>query len=87
LTPTDRVTIATAKWKAGDFRVTGTGSVSGASVTIRSGSPTGASLGNAAVVAGAYDLRARNGAAPATRPATIYAVSDQGGVAGPFVVG
>jgi hypothetical protein len=90
---TDRVTIGTAKWKSGDFRVTGTASVVGATVTIRAGSPTGQSLGQAAVTAaappatgGEYDLRLRNGAAPATNPGTIYAVSSGGGVAGPFTV-
>ena len=96
LTPsalTDRVTIATAKWKAGDFRVTGSGSFVGATVTIRSGSATGPILGTGPVTAaaapatgGVYDLRFRNGQAPATRPATIYVVSSQGGVAGPFAV-
>jgi hypothetical protein len=96
LTPsalTDRVTIATAKWKAGDFRVTGSGSFVGATVTIRSGSATGPILGTGPVTAaaapatgGVYDLRFRNGLAPATRPATIYVVSSQGGVAGPFAV-
>jgi hypothetical protein len=90
---TDRVTIGTAKWKSGDFRVTGTASQVGATVTIRVGSPTGQSLGQAAVTAaaapatgGEYDFRLRNGAAPATNPGTIYVVSSGGGVAGPFTV-
>jgi len=90
---TDRITIGTARWKSGDFRVTGTGSSVGATVTIRSGSPTGTALGSGRITAapapatgGVYDLRFRDGAAPATRPATIYVVSSLGGVAGPFTV-
>jgi hypothetical protein len=90
---TDRITIGTARWKSGDFRVTGTGSSVGATVTIRAGSPTGTVLGSGRVTAapapavgGVYDLRFRDGAAPATRPATIFVVSSLGGAAGPFAV-
>jgi hypothetical protein len=90
---TDRITIGTARWKTGDFRVTGTGSSVGALVTIRADSPTGPSLGSGRVTAapapaigGVYDLRFRDAAAPATRPATIYVVSELGGKAGPFTV-
>jgi len=35
---------------------------------------------------GVYDLRFRNGAAPATNPGRIYVISSIGGVAGPFTV-
>jgi hypothetical protein len=86
----DTVTIATAKWKAGDFRVTGSGTVAGATVSLRIGSPTAPVIGTAPVVAappaagGAFDFRLRNGQAPATRPSVIYVTSDKGGVAGPF---
>ena len=50
---TDTVTIGTAKWKSGDFRVTGTGSLVGAIVTVRPATSTGTidrtkSLGTAA---------------------------------------
>jgi hypothetical protein len=89
----DAVTIASAKWKAGDLRVSGTGSVAGATVSLRIGSATAPVIGTAPVVAappaagGAFDVRLRNGAAPATRPATVYVTSDKGGVAGPFTVG
>jgi hypothetical protein len=90
---TDRITIATARWKLGDFRVIGTGSSPGATVTVRSGSPTGPSLGSGTVTppvapatVGDYSLRFRNGAAPAQKPATIYVVSSEGGIAGPFTV-
>jgi hypothetical protein len=89
--PRDAVTIGTAKWKAGDFRVTGGASVVGAVVSLRVGSPTAPAIATATVTAaaapqagGVFDLRARNGAAPATRPATIYVTSNKGGTAGPF---
>jgi len=88
----DRVAIATAKWKAGNFRVTGTGSFVGATVLIHSGSPTGPVLTSAPITAAAppgigdFDVRLRNGTAPATRPTVIYIESNQGGVAGPFTV-
>jgi hypothetical protein len=93
VTPTvDRVSIGTAKWKAGDMRINGTGSFLGATVTIRSGSPTGPAISVAQVVAaappgiGEYDVRLRNAAAPAVRPNVIYIESNQGGTAGPFTV-
>ncbi|MEV4642036.1 fibronectin type III domain-containing protein [Actinoplanes sp. NPDC049548] len=89
----DRVSIGTAKWKAGDFRVTGTGSFVGATVLFHAGSLSGPVLGSIGVtpaapplIGGEYDLRLRNAAAPATRPTVIYIESDQGGVAGPFTV-
>ncbi len=101
LTPTqitDRVTIGVARWKQGDFRVTGTASVVGAIVTVRPAKADGTidrtrSLGSALVTAaaapdtgGEYDIRLRNGAAPATNPGRIFVESNGGGVAGPFVV-
>lgn len=91
--PTDTISITTARWKAGDFRITGSGNVAGATVTVRAGSPTAPALGSATVgnivapaATGTYDIRLRNGAAPATRPPTIYVTSDKGAVAGPFTV-
>jgi hypothetical protein len=95
---TDTVSIGTAKWKSGDFRVTGTGSLVGAIVTVRPATSTGTidrtkSLGTTQTVpaappatGGTYDIRLRNGNAPATNPGKIYVESDSGGVAGPFVV-
>jgi hypothetical protein len=86
----DTVAIATAKWKAGDFRVSGSGTVAGATLSLRIGSPNAPAIGTAPVVAappaagGAFDFRLRNGAAPTQRPAAIYVTSDKGGVAGPF---
>ncbi len=96
---TDTVTIGTAKWKAGDFRVTGSDSLVGAIVTVRPALANGTidrtrSLGSAQVVpaaapatGGTYDIRMRNANAPATNPGRIFVESDSGGVAGPFVVG
>jgi hypothetical protein len=95
---TDRVTIGVAKWKVGDFRVVGTGSLVGAIVTVRPATASGEidrtkSLGSGQVVpavapatGGEYDIRMRNGSAPATNPGKIFVESDSGGVAGPFVV-
>lgn len=96
LTPTavtDTVTIASARWKSGDFRVSGSGSAVGATVTVRQGSATGTVLGTGTVVAaaapatgGSYDLRFRSTAAPTKNPGTIYVTSDKKGTAGPFTV-
>ena len=99
LTPTaitDRVTIGVARWKSGDFRVTGTGSVAGAVVTVWRATTDGkpdksrASLGSGSVVAGLeggeYDIRQRNGAAPSTNPGRIVVESNMGGVSAPFTV-
>jgi hypothetical protein len=84
---TDRVTITKAIWKSGDFRVTGTGSVVGNTVSVRTGSETGPILGNALVVAGGtYDMRLRNGSAPQSNPRQVWVTSSGGGVAGPFTV-
>jgi Fibronectin type III domain/Chitobiase/beta-hexosaminidase C-terminal domain len=93
---TDRVTITTARWKAGDFRIVGTGSVLGATVQayrVNADGTRGAAIAGAtaAVVAAAppgigdYSIRMRANA-PATNPGRIFLVSDRGGVAGPFAV-
>jgi hypothetical protein len=91
---TDKVTIGTAKWKAGDFRVTGTGSAVNATLTIRANDPkTGTVLGTGGLTAapapatgGVYDLRFRGTQAGLANPGRIYVVSSVGGVAGPFTV-
>jgi len=88
---TDRVTIGTARWKAGDFRVGGTGSVNGNTVQIYRANADGTistqAIGTAtAVTANAFDIRLRNGAAPAANPGRIFIKSSGGGVAGPFTV-
>ena len=98
---TDRVSIGTAKWKNGDFRVTGTGSAVGAFLEVRNAvtDSTGKVVPGATVLArgqveppvapainGSYDIRVRNAAAPATNPGRIFVVSENGGQAGPFTV-
>ncbi|MEA2324230.1 MAG: hypothetical protein QOD81_4080 [Solirubrobacteraceae bacterium] len=98
----DRITIGTAKWKSGDFRVTGTGSAfttatEAVSVTVFAANADGTistrSLGSAPVTAAAppatggdYSVRSRNAAAGTTNPGKIYVKSSKGGVAGPFTV-
>lgn len=85
----DTVAVATAKWKVGDFRVTGGGSVVGATITVHKGSLAGPVLGRTTVTAGpppVFSLRQTNAAAPATNPLTIWIESTVGGVSGPFTV-
>ena len=90
----DQVAIGTAKWKLGDFRVTGTSSVVGGTITIHKGTLSGVSLGQAAVTAaappavgGVFDARSKSTQPPLnTKPATIWIESTLGGVAGPFTV-
>lgn len=100
LTPqavTDQITIGTARWKSGEFRVTGSGSVVGSTVTVHSvtatgaiGAPipgaTGTVVAAVAPAIGDYDVRLRDGAAPATNPGRVYVKSSGGGVAGPSTV-
>ena len=86
----DQVALATAKWKAGDFRVTGGGSVVGATITVHSGSLAGPVLGRTTVTAGppaVFSLRQTNAAAPAANPGTVWIESTLGGTAGPLTVG
>jgi hypothetical protein len=95
---TDSVSIGTAKWKSGDFRVTGTGSLAGAILNIRPALANGTidktkSLGTGQMIpaaapatGGTFDIRMRNANAPALNPGKIFVESDSGGVAGPFVV-
>lgn len=89
----DRVTISSAQWKRGDFRVSGTGSVVGSTITVRVGGPAGRILGQTAVTAaaapetgGVYTLRLRNAAAGTTNPGTVWIESTVGGTAGPTTV-
>jgi len=88
-----QVAIATARWKVGDFRVTGADSLVGTTIRIHRGNLAGPVIGQAPVTAaappatgGVFDLRARNAAAPATNPGTIWIESTDGGTAGPFTV-
>jgi hypothetical protein len=89
--PGDTVAIATARWKAGDFRVGGSGSVNGAIVTVHrvnaDGSRGPAIAGaTAAIAANTFNIRLRNGAAPAANPGRIMLVSNGGGQSAPFTV-
>ena len=91
-----RVTIGTARWKAGDFRVTGTTSAPvGTLVQVRRTSATGPVIASGNAVAGAlptsqdYSIRVRNGAAPAANPNQIWVtvtVNGVTGTTGPFTV-
>jgi hypothetical protein len=89
----DRVTIGTSKWKVGDFRVVGTGSLVGTTITVHRGSLSGTVLVQAAVTAAAppgigdYDARSRATGAPLNvNPGTVWIESSGGGTAGPFTV-
>jgi Fn3 associated/Fibronectin type III domain len=71
-----------ARWKANDFRVTGTGAIDGATVTVRNAT-TGAVIGSGTVVTGAFDVRVRTGVA---NPGQILVDSNHGGTFGPVGV-
>ncbi len=85
ITPrSDVVSISSARWKIGDFRIGGTSTTVGAVVTVRTA--TGVIYGTATVAAGGvYNVRNRTGV-PAARPTTIFVDSNMGGTAGPFTV-
>jgi hypothetical protein len=97
LAVTDTISIGTAKWKAGsDFRVTGSGSVVGATIQlylVNANGSIGAAIPNAlttvtAAVApaiGSWDIRLRNGNVP-PNPGRVIAKSSSGGVTAPFTV-
>jgi Fibronectin type III domain/Chitobiase/beta-hexosaminidase C-terminal domain len=89
----DRVSIATARWKAGDFRITGTGSTVGSTITVHGTGPGFPVLGRATVTpaaapttGGVFDLRLRNAAAGASNPGTVWIESTVGGITGSFNV-
>jgi hypothetical protein len=85
ITPrSDVVTVSTAKWKVGDFRVTGTSSP-GSTVTVRNpvtGQVYGSTLTDAL---GAFDFRMRTGV-PTTKPPSVVADSNMGGTSTPVNV-
>jgi hypothetical protein len=96
---TDTVSIGTGKYKAGsDFRVTGSASVVGATVTlysVNSNGTIGAAIPNtvatvtaavAPATGGVWEVRLRNGNVPAQNPVRIFAKSSGGGIAGPFTL-
>ncbi len=90
----DQVAIGTAKWKLGDFRVTGTSTEVGGTITVHKGTLAGVPLGQAAISAaappaagGVFDARTKATTAPFnTNPGTVWVESTRGGVAGPFTV-
>ena len=89
----DRIAVSLAQWKSRDFRVNGTSTAVGGTVTIRVGNATGAVLGRVTVTAaaapetgGVFTLRLRDGQAPAANPGVIYVESTLGGTAGPIAV-
>ena len=93
---TDRITITSAKWKVGDFRIVGTGDRLGVTVQayrVNADGSAGAAIAGMTgqVVAAAppgigdYNIRLRTGV-PAANPGRIIVKSTGGGVAGPFTV-
>lgn len=95
---TDTLIVTGATWKSGDFRVDGTGSVTGASITlftVNANNTIGTAIPGATTtvaapvppaLAGAWQVRLRNGAAGTANPGRIYVRSDRGGVIGPITV-
>ena len=97
----EALSITTAKWKVGDFRVTGASSATSGTVTVfrvaADGKTAGAQIGTltaplTAAVAPAtgstYSWRMRTGDAglPGTNPTRVIVKSSNGGIAGPFTV-
>ncbi len=91
------LTIGTAKWKSGDFRVTGTSTAPSGTVTVfrtKDDGTIGAQIGTlqatlttavAPATGTTYSWRVRTGV-PTTNPGRVFVKSSTGGVAGPFVV-
>ena len=89
----DKVTIASATWKSGDMRISGSGSVPGATITIKVGGPDGTVLSRVNVAAavapatgGTWSLRLRDNAAGTRNPGSVWIESSAGGTAGPLSV-
>jgi hypothetical protein len=84
----DKLAITLAKWKAGDLRLEGTGSIPGASLTLRVGGPDGQVFASnvivqppaAGAVNGTWSLRLRTGPGTVTNPSPVYISSDKGGI-------
>ena len=94
---TDSISITSAKWKSGDFKIVGTGNQLGAIVQayrVNTDGSLGAPIAGATaqVVAAAppgigdWTIRLRNAAAGTSNPGRIIVKSDKGGQAGPFTV-
>jgi hypothetical protein len=89
----DNVTIASATWRSGDMRISGSSSVVGGTITIHVGGPTGRVLSQASVTAavapatgGTWTVRLRDNAAGTTNPGSLWIESTLGGTAGPLSV-
>jgi len=93
----DHISITSAKWKTGDFKVVGTGDRIGATIQlyrVNADGTAGAQIAAATtqVVAAAppgigdWTIRLRNTAAGATNPGRIIAKSSGGATTGPFTV-
>ncbi|MFI0959980.1 fibronectin type III domain-containing protein [Streptomyces sp. NPDC021080] len=84
----DKLAITLAKWKSGDLRLEGTGSVPGASLTLRIGGPDGQVFASnvivqppaAGAVNGTWSLRLRTGPGTVTNPSPVHISSDKGGI-------
>lgn len=90
---TEQVAVTSAVWKSGDFRISGTGTVAGATISIRTGGFAGpiASQGTVGAitppaVTGTWTIRIRTGALATTKPAQIWVTSSGGGQTGPVTV-
>lgn len=91
----DQVAFASAKFKVGDVRVVGTGSLVGTTVRVHAGSLAGPLIGSPVLVTAAappgigdFSVRVRTGQAnlPASNPGTVWVESTGGGTAGPFTM-
>ncbi|MFF3446554.1 fibronectin type III domain-containing protein [Streptomyces sp. NPDC002667] len=84
----DKIAITLAKWKSGDLRLEGTGSIPGASLTLRIGGPNGEVFATGVIVQppaagavnGTWSLRLRTGPATTRNPSPVHISSDKGGV-------
>ncbi|WP_448626665.1 FN3 associated domain-containing protein [Geodermatophilus sp. URMC 64] len=86
----DTVRATSASWKSNDFRVRGTGSVDGSTVTVwrvdaQGNRTTQIGTLTATVTIGAFDWRLRTGV-PTTNPGRVVVVSSGGGVSAPITV-
>ncbi|MBI4933869.1 MAG: chitobiase/beta-hexosaminidase C-terminal domain-containing protein [Actinobacteria bacterium] len=78
----DPVGITTARWKANDFRIVGSGGIDGATVTVYR-ADNNVAIGTATVALGAWEVRLRNGAQFVPN---VFAVSNRGGRTGSVAV-
>lgn len=91
----DQVAISSAKFKTGDVRIVGTGSLVGTTIRVHAGSLAGPLIGSPVTVTAAappgigdFSVRVRTGQAnlPGTNPGTVWVESTGGGTAGPFTM-